>query len=558
LNNELSGLSISVDNGYVYATDPSGTSTGIDPTSGSRAQGIANSAAFIESLNNDTSGEFATNMGTFVEIGQPATGFYRLVVKSQTTAIHTLRLTGFSHDGSTQPQLVVPNIPGGGVSTGFSVQYDPAPGSVPSVIRLRFSDVFPNDYFYGPVSYLADHGILSGYADGTFRPFNDTTRGQLTKIVVLAQGWPIDTSSGPHFSDVPTANPFYNFIETAYQHGIISWYADGTFRWGSNVTRGQLSKIITLAEGWSIDTSGGPHFNDVSVANPFYSFIETAYHHSIVSGYADGTFRPGNNATRGQIAKMVYIAITAQGTPPSPVPTTNTPIPANSPTRTPVRATVTRVPANTATPTSSRPPTNTVTWTPTPRRTATTTPTWTPVAGQSPGPPTNLTATALDPNDIELTWTAPGGIVDGYNIYDGDIFVTTVPASTTSYTVSGLAPNSYHCYMVFSYNAYGTSPGTPWACATTPPGPPPAPPSDVVATSLDSTHIRLDWINNAPDAIGFDIYDGDIWVTTVLAPTVSYTVSGLAPNSYHCYTIFAYNDYGTSSGTPWACATTPP
>ena len=180
----------------------------------------------------------------------------------------------------------------------------------PGGCTANFSDVHPTDYFYTPVTYLACHGIISGYADGTFRPYNNTTRGQLSKIIVGAEGWAIDTSGGPHFSDVPTTNAFYAFIETAYHHGVISGYADGTFRWGANVTRGQLSKIIVVASGWAIDTSGGPHFSDVPATNPFYGFVETAYHHNIISGYADGTFRLGANATRGQISKIVYGAIT--------------------------------------------------------------------------------------------------------------------------------------------------------------------------------------------------------------------------------------------------------
>ena len=92
-------------------------------------------------------------------------------------------------------------------------------------------------------------------------------------------------------------------IETAYNHGIISGYADGMFRWGNNVTRGQLSKIIVLAEGWTIDTTGGPHFTDVPTTSLFYGYIETAFNHQIISGYADGTFHPVNSATRGQISK---------------------------------------------------------------------------------------------------------------------------------------------------------------------------------------------------------------------------------------------------------------
>jgi hypothetical protein len=53
-----------------------------------------------------------------------------------------------------------------------------------------------------------------------------------------------------------------------------------------------------------------PTFTDVPTTNPFYPYIETAYLHAIISGYSDRTFRPQNNATRGQIAKIVHNAIT--------------------------------------------------------------------------------------------------------------------------------------------------------------------------------------------------------------------------------------------------------
>jgi hypothetical protein len=241
---------------------------------------------------------------------------------------------------------------GGAGARPVVAQADPAP---------TFIDVQPGDYFYAAVGYLAARGIISGYADGTFRPSTPATRGQLAKIVVLGEGWPPDTSGGPHFRDVPPGYVFYPAIETAVHHGILSGYADGTFRPGADVTRGQLSKIIVGARGWPLDTGGGPHFTDVPPGSPFYSYVETAAARGIVSGYADHTFRPGNDATRGQIAKIVYNALlsgaTATATVPPPPSTTPTP----TGTRTPPPTT-----ATTGTPTATPvPPTATATATPT-------------------------------------------------------------------------------------------------------------------------------------------------------------------------------------------------
>lgn len=185
------------------------------------------------------------------------------------------------------------------------------PSATVTACPMTFTDVAPTDYFYESVRYLYCAGVISGYSDNTFRPYNDTTRGQLTKIVVLAEGWPTYSPATPAFTDVPADHPFYIFVETAYQRGVISGYADRTFRPFNNVTRGQLSKIVVEAEGWPLYTPTTPTFTDVPADHPFYAYIETAYQHGIISGYNDRTFRPQNNATRGQIAKIVHLAVTA-------------------------------------------------------------------------------------------------------------------------------------------------------------------------------------------------------------------------------------------------------
>jgi len=187
----------------------------------------------------------------------------------------------------------------------------PTPVITATPCPINFSDVQTTDYFYEAVRYLYCRGAISGYADGTFRPYNNTTRGQLSKIIVLAEGWSLYTPPSPTFSDVPATDTFYLYIETAHDRGIISGYADNTFRPGNNVTRGQLSKIIVLAQSWMIYTPPSPTFLDVPATDTFYPYIETAYYYSIISGYADNTFRPGNSATRGQISKIVYLAVTS-------------------------------------------------------------------------------------------------------------------------------------------------------------------------------------------------------------------------------------------------------
>ncbi|MDQ2808837.1 MAG: S-layer homology domain-containing protein, partial [Chloroflexota bacterium] len=186
--------------------------------------------------------------------------------------------------------------------------------------------------YYGGVYALACRGVISGYSDGTFQPFNLTTRAQMTKIVTLAFGLAAATPPvGGTFADVPRSNVFYGLIETAAAHGLVSGYGCGGsnpqtgsaepcdaaqrpyFRPANPVTRGQLAKIVVLGAGWPLHPPATPSFRDVDTGNVFYPFVETAVGHGVVSGYSDGTFQPSANAFRGQIAKIVGLAILPAG-----------------------------------------------------------------------------------------------------------------------------------------------------------------------------------------------------------------------------------------------------
>jgi GH18 family chitinase len=118
------------------------------------------------------------------------------------------------------------------------------------------------------------------------------------------------------FTDVGPASPFYTFVRCLACKNILGGYPDGTFRTNNNVTRGQLSKIIANAAGYTEATSG-QMFQDVDAQSPFYEFVQRLASRGHISGYVCGGagepcvgsnlpyFRPNANATRGQISKIV-------------------------------------------------------------------------------------------------------------------------------------------------------------------------------------------------------------------------------------------------------------
>lgn len=86
---------------------------------------------------------------------------------------------------------------------------------------------------------------------------------------------------------------------------------------------------------------------------------------------------------------------------------------------------------------------------------------------------------------------------------------------------------------------------------------PPAAPTNIRATAISSSQIRVEWNDNSNNESGFRLYDGGVTVATPGANTTSYTVGGLAPGTYRCYAVQAYNSKGSSAWAYWGCATTP-
>jgi hypothetical protein len=187
----------------------------------------------------------------------------------------------------------------------------------------------PGHTFYPFVMCLVNRGIVSGYADCTFRPNNNVTRGQLSKIVSLAANF-TDPPGAQIFEDVAPGHTFYDYVQRLANRAILGGYPCGApgepciapdnrpyFRANATATRGQLSKIVSNAAGLGGPVSG-QSFEDVPATHTFYEFIERLAALGVMSGYPCGGagepcvapgnrpyFRPASNVTRGQTSKIV-------------------------------------------------------------------------------------------------------------------------------------------------------------------------------------------------------------------------------------------------------------
>lgn len=180
-------------------------------------------------------------------------------------------------------------------------------------LTVSDSRITMNGKDYAPVTFVnrkaaelnrTDHlAFLSGYANGTFEPDRNMTRAEVTTMFarLLTEKMAADQTYSNTFSDVAKSHWAANYIGYMQQFGIITGYADGSFRPDASVTRAEFAAIASRFERL---TEGPKSFSDVPSSHWAAKYINFAATRGWVNGYADGTFRPNNSITRAEVAAV--------------------------------------------------------------------------------------------------------------------------------------------------------------------------------------------------------------------------------------------------------------
>jgi hypothetical protein len=125
--------------------------------------------------------------------------------------------------------------------------------------------------------------------------------------LLLACSLPLsgNAASKQLFEDVPPTKHYAEAVNDLAERTIIGGYPDGTFKPGNSITRGQAAAII--AKMIKLDTKNvkNPGFKDVSTANGYYKAIAAMAQEGIIGGYADGRYGPNDPIKRGQMASIL-------------------------------------------------------------------------------------------------------------------------------------------------------------------------------------------------------------------------------------------------------------
>ncbi|MBP1225009.1 fibronectin type III domain-containing protein [Flavobacterium sp. 1355] len=169
-----------------------------------------------------------------------------------------------------------------------------------------------------------------------------------------------------------------------------------------------------------------------------------------------------------------------------------------------------------------------------------------------PSAPTGLVFTSSTSTSISFTWTTVAGAT-GYKIYKDGTYVSSVNASTTVGSLSGLTASTFYSVQILATNASGDGPLSGAVTMTTLP----SAPTGLVFTSATSTSLNFSW-TAVTGATSYKIYRDGVYVSSVTSPESSGVISGLLASTNYSIQIVATNASGDGAYSATVSMSTAP
>ena len=201
-------------------------------------------------------------------------------------------------------------MPSAKVSVGFKTAADQPCDGGKDCPSAPFTDVDTAKWYHLSVDYVLTHKMMNGVSSRAFAPNANLTRGMLVQILYNLEGKPKGTAA--HFSDVQADAWYAEAVGWAASNKVVTGYADGTFRPNAAVTREQAAAILyRYAQSKGIDVSVGENTNilsyvDVQQASEYaIPALQWAVGAGVLNGKNGGRLAPTGTATRAEIAAIM-------------------------------------------------------------------------------------------------------------------------------------------------------------------------------------------------------------------------------------------------------------
>ncbi len=171
-----------------------------------------------------------------------------------------------------------------------------------TVYGMEYSDIKASNWAYEAVNTMSDKGIIKGYPDGNFKPQNTITYGEFIKMALMA-------ATGKDVGNSASGNWAANYYNSAIENEYFTRYDIGKTQLNSQIPRSDMALIISSILGdVKIENYDDiqADIEDINYMTKHEYDITKAYASGILTGYADGTFKPQNTLSRAESAAVIY------------------------------------------------------------------------------------------------------------------------------------------------------------------------------------------------------------------------------------------------------------
>ena len=176
------------------------------------------------------------------------------------------------------------------------------------VVTLPFTDVSDSDWFYDPVCFVYENGLMTGTSATTFEPNTSLSRAMLVAVLHRLEGSP--AASAGDFTDVAEGDWYAQAVNWAASVGVVNGMGDGTFQPNAAITREQLAAILrnyAAYKGLDVTAVGdlSTYSDAASVSDWAKDSVVWAVGSGLLGGYEDNTLRPQGTTTRAEVASVL-------------------------------------------------------------------------------------------------------------------------------------------------------------------------------------------------------------------------------------------------------------
>ena len=178
-----------------------------------------------------------------------------------------------------------------------------------------FKDV-PDGHWAKPyVDFVVDKGYFAGVSEDKFDPDGKMTRAMFVAVIGKVEGKTFDNSVSSGYTDVPSGKYYTGAVKWATENKIVAGIGDNKYGPNLPITRQDIcvmmDKYIQYHDANNkekfLDRDASVEFKDASdISNYAKESVQKCVSYGLIQGYPDGKFLPKKNASRAEVAVMIY------------------------------------------------------------------------------------------------------------------------------------------------------------------------------------------------------------------------------------------------------------